>query len=484
MRSVTVEQPSERSGAHAVLGMRPGVSREFAALDNIVEGLEHVERQLAALQACRVDLLAAAEEWASGAAEAGIVYGSSHSQRLEYAHRTIVAEIAAALRESERTTNRKLSQAHGVARLRDTRKALHEGRIGLAHASVIAEACGSVPNEARAELEGILLPIALQKTPAILARKARAARERLHPEPIEERHRAARLERHVSYEADQDGMAWLHKYGPAPEIVREYETLTALGTRMQGPDEPRTLGQLRADILDDLILQGTIDEKLQRIDPGEAAVFAGGEGLGPNGKRRRNATRARRSARPRVLVIVPALTLLGESEEPAILDGYGPIDAQTARELAAEAPSFQRLLTHPVTGAVLALDRTTYRVPADLRRWVQARDGTCRAPGCNRSSTRTDLDHTLAWQDDGLTQDKNLASLCRPDHVKKHRLGWRVTQDDRAHLTWVSPTGRHYVTEPELAVGAPPTTSEPARPDRPRASLVGSVVNADTPPPF
>ena len=54
--------------------------------------------------------------------------------------------------------------------------------------------------------------------------------------------------------------------------------------------------------------------------------------------------------RARVLVTVPVLTLLGRSAEPA-LEGYGPIDIDTARELAAGAPGLVRILTHPETGA-------------------------------------------------------------------------------------------------------------------------------------
>ncbi|HEY5221829.1 MAG TPA: hypothetical protein VIJ18_02100, partial [Microbacteriaceae bacterium] len=46
--------------------------------------------------------------------------------------------------------------------------------------------------------------------------------------------------------------------------------------------------------------------------------------------------------------------------------------------LAAHAPSFTRLLTHPQTEAVLSVGRDSYRVPADLRQWLRIRDGLCR----------------------------------------------------------------------------------------------------------
>ena len=73
------------------------------------------------------------------------------------------------------------------------------------------------------------------------------------------------------------------------------------------------------------------------------------------------------------------MTLLGLSEEPASLDGYGPIDPDTAHRLCANAPGFYRLLTHPETGVVLPLGRDKYRIPRRLRRWLAVRDKTCRA---------------------------------------------------------------------------------------------------------
>ena len=123
---------------------------------------------------------------------------------------------------------------------------------------------------------------------------------------------------------------------------------------------------------------------------------------------------------PRVLITVPVLTLLGHTDEPAELDGYGPIPADTARHLAAHAPSFHRILTHPETGAYLSYSRTTYRVPADLARYLRTRDGTCRFPGCGRRATTCDLDHTVPWNPDGHTRHDNLAHLCRRHHRLKH----------------------------------------------------------------
>ncbi|MFB8371509.1 DUF222 domain-containing protein, partial [Pseudarthrobacter sp. NPDC055928] len=59
-----------------------------------------------------------------------------------------------------------------------------------------------------------------------------------------------------------------------------------------------------------------------------------------------------------VLVTVPVLALMGLTDEPATLDGYGPIPASMARSLVADgAGSFHRVLTDPRNGAPLEIGR-------------------------------------------------------------------------------------------------------------------------------
>jgi len=124
-----------------------------------------------------------------------------------------------------------------------------------------------------------------------------------------------------------------------------------------------------------------------------------------------------------VAVTVPVLTLLG-GNEPGILNGHWPIDAETARKLAADAPSFIRLLTHPVSSAVLDLDRTAYRPPADLKRWVGIRDYQCDFPGCGRLAKSCDLDHLTSRVAGGATSESNLHALWRDHHRVKHESKW------------------------------------------------------------
>jgi hypothetical protein len=71
-----------------------------------------------------------------------------------------------------------------------------------------------------------------------------------------------------------------------------------------------------------------------------------------------------------------------EAADAAELEGYGPIDAATARRLASLAPTWERILTDLATGAALGVGRTGYRPPAALRRYLAHRDRGCIFPGC------------------------------------------------------------------------------------------------------
>ncbi|MCU1577708.1 MAG: hypothetical protein JWP70_2412, partial [Leifsonia sp.] len=103
-----------------------------------------------------------------------------------------------------------------------------------------------------------------------------------------------------------------------------------------------------------------------------------------------------------------------------------------------------------------SVGRESYRVPQDLKNWLQVRDVTCRFPGCSRQAAQCEIDHTRDWAHDGQTRHDNLAHLCKSHHTLKHNTDWQVTQarDGTGNLTWTSPTGRDYTTEPEIRIRA------------------------------
>jgi hypothetical protein len=188
--------------------------------------------------------------------------------------------------------------------------------------------------------------------------------------------------------------------------------------------DTRSLDELRADIFCDLLLTGAPTAHGDRDAMG---AISG-----------------------RVQVTIPVLTVLGAGQEPALLAGYGPIDLETACLLAAQAPGWDRVMTHPHTGTPLAVDR--YTPSAELRRFLAVRDEHCRFPGCRMPIWRCDVDHTVDAAKGGPTSEPNLANLCRRHHTLKHASDWQVRQLGGGVLEWTSLTGRRYLDRPPATV--------------------------------
>ncbi|MHA7207491.1 HNH endonuclease [Arthrobacter sp. MDT1-65] len=388
-------------------------------------------------------------------------------RRTNLADTTTATELACLLRIPERTAHRLVQHSAVLVNHHPrTHAALHAGTISWAHATTLLHEYTGLPATTAALLEDQLLPLAAETTTSRLARKARTLRTRLHPETLHQRAATATTRRRVDLEPDHDAMAWLHVHLPATDATAIDTRLTSTARSLQTPTETRTLTQLRTDILTDLLL----------TDPPPCTPCTGCTGCTGSGTAGGSESASNGGVGPRIRahvnVTVPVLTLLGVDDAPADLEGYGPIPADIARRLAAHAPSFTRILTHPETGAVLSVGRTTYTVPADLKHWLRVRDQTCRHPGCTIPASRCDLDHTVPWSHHGPTNATNLASLCRKHHHLKTQGIWHYTQTHDTQnqhtpdtpgsptgtptgyntpgtLTATSPTGRTYTTEPD-----------------------------------
>lgn len=221
----------------------------------------------------------------------------------------------------------------------------------------------ALPEETLPAFESEILKTAADLNRPKLAARCRRLRERLHPETLTARRTRAAADRCVLFDPGQDGMAWLSAYLPAEQALAVHTSVDAAARGLRSRDDPRTLPQLRADVLADLLLSAT-----------------GSGGRADDGGATREGVQLPAA---KILVTVPVFFLMGLTDEPAELEGYGPIPAEAARELAANAPSFIRLLTHPYTGAVLGLDRNRYRPSEDLRIWVNTREKTCSFYGCS-----------------------------------------------------------------------------------------------------
>ncbi|MCP2031897.1 hypothetical protein L1277_001995 [Okibacterium sp. HSC-33S16] len=491
----------------------PEVSSQGAlnadALSALVDGIVTVNELIARAHATRALLIDQARAWSEVTARSVVVLGPPHTDAevQDLARRSFTWELASALRIPESTASSLIADSETLAQqLPATMDALAAGEISYRHAQAMVDQVTTLPVDARADFEHKVLPAAKSLTAAKFSARARKLRERTHPESITSRKRSAFEKRRMEFQADLDGMAWINLYQPAATAMAIYNSVRAEAMTLQRDDEPRTLTQLSLDVAVDHLLE-SVQHKLPRgaaprlecgcpapqdetgsvsgsaacaecersdsvgtelatsvddvVEVGASGPTAAAHGSRDRSDQRRNGPL--RGIRPTVIVTVPVLTLMGVSEEPAELEGYGPIDPETARQLAGEATSFMRLLVHPETGVPLSLGRDKYKIPKDLRLALELRDGTCRGYGCNRAASECDIDHTVDWQFSGRSDYANLASLCPPHHRLKHQTAWSVKQTGNGFLEWTSPLKRKYVTAPDavLPVWPPQLAGEP-----------------------
>ncbi|HEY8587909.1 MAG TPA: DUF222 domain-containing protein, partial [Naasia sp.] len=395
-------------------------------MDLSLRELEIVEEESRFYQAQRY--AGAAEAWQVFADQFGPDISTDRSSMQQ---RSFRAELATVLSIPEVTAENLLGRARIlVGSIADTFRAFEAGRISERHATILADAVAPLGPDDTAELERRALPHAEKLTAAKFARKVEHLREMIRPSEATERHREAVKERELYVQPAPNGMAWVHALMRSihAAAIDDYADKLANANASEGDDDDRTHIQRRLDAFVDLILdKGVI---LPPVDE-------------EHGLRQRQPS----GIVPTVHVTVPALTITGESDEPATLDGIGPIDPETARELIGCAPGMYRILTHPDTGVAVHFGRTRYQVPAELRRFLQVRDGTCRFPGCNRRAARCEVDHTKDWQHLGPSDAVNLGHLCKKHHALKHGSGWTVRQEPRSAVyAWTSPTGRAHTT--------------------------------------
>jgi len=97
-------------------------------------------------------------------------------------------------------------------------------------------------------------------------------------------------------------------------------------------------------------------------------------------------------------------------------------------------------LVETAAGEPLDLGRKTRTIPPALRRALQARDGGCRFPGCDRSRF-TEGHHVRHWADGGETKLANLVTLCGFHHRLVHEGGFGLSVTDDGVLVFTRPDG-------------------------------------------
>ncbi|WP_156109867.1 DUF222 domain-containing protein [Cryobacterium sp. MLB-32] len=290
-----------------------------------IDRVIYFEKVIAFAQAGKADAINDSYERALAVAETGKVSKDRWDGKYA-AHRGYVLELACALRIPQSTAQGTIRDSQCLMQaLPLTRKALLNGDISERHVRKMIDQVASIPALAQRDFEAALMPFAKTLTVAQFEVKARKVRERLHPESIAVRRAKCLADRRVQLFPGVDGLSTLWLSAASDDLQAIFNRVTDAAAGLKDKDETRTLGQLTADVATDLLLTGVTETGL-------------GAGI-----------------RATVNVTVPVLTLMGKSEEPAELEGYGPIDPETARRLAGTATSFTRILVHPETGVALSI---------------------------------------------------------------------------------------------------------------------------------
>jgi hypothetical protein len=147
---------------------------------------------------------------------------------------------------------------------------------------------------------------------------------------------------------------------------------------------------------------------------------------------------------------IPLTTLLGLTDFPGDLAGFGPVIADIARQVVAEQPDATwRFSIYDQLGELISHGITRRRPTAQDAAFIKARDRTCRAPGCRVAARHCDVDHTNDWASSKDSRRCNLACLCRKHHLFKHLTGCDLIQIKPGILGWTTPLGQRHVTRPE-----------------------------------
>ena len=379
-----------------------GVDIDLLTPDDRVTVLRALDRMAAHIAALRYRAMVAVTDAMEAPDQRG---------RLEAAE----AEIGAALHLTRRAASVELMTAWDLHhRHPQVRQALHAGHIDVRRARTLIDGTAHLNDAAARTVVAEVIDDAATLTTGQLKALVRRVCTETHPDDAKDRYNRSVEDRRVVMEPTHNGTADLLGLDfPPAKLAAGMRRVNTLARSLKTADEPRTMDQLRADVVCDLLM---------------------GTGV------------AGRAGRGTVDIRVDLETLAELSDAPGDLAGYGPVIADIARQVAdAQRDSEWRIvITDPETGDPIHVATTGYRPTAQQRRTVEALYRTCVFPGCRMPARDSDLDHRRPHASSGPTTVGNLAPLCRHHHGIRHRYGWKYERKPNGDHHWTSPLGHHY----------------------------------------
>jgi len=321
-------------------------------------------------------------------------------------------ELRAALQLTRRAADVELSFALDLRdRLPQVSEAFTAGLIDQRRArTIVCQTTHLNDDTARAVVDQIIDESPHLTTGQLTARIRKLALT-VEPDTARRRYEQAVEDRRVVLEPTDDGTANLCAFDLAPDqAIAARRHIDRLARNLRGSGETRSMDQLRADIYIDL-LRGTT--------------------TGNGGS---------------VEIRVDLETLIGLSNNPGELAGYGPVIDDIARRVIADNTEGEWRYTVTHQGHPVATGTTRRRPTTGQRRIVEATHTTCFFPGCRMPGTQCDIDHRIEWSKSHRTNVDDLAPFCRHDHVGRHKHGWSYQILPNGDIKWISPLGHTYIT--------------------------------------
>lgn len=246
--------------------------------------------------------------------------------------------------------------------------------------------------------------------PEAFCRRVKALIDRISGDLAARRHTRAMADRKVTRADAGDGMSWITALMPTIEADKIWGRLTATAKHLTKNERGgRTRDQIRADLF--------------------TAWLTG--------------TGTPTAVKTKIFITIPVQLLAGRPVpvEQARIVGGDTIDPLTAKQMFLDANAFHRVITDPIKGVVVDMDRRTYRPTRTQRDWLVLQHGTCSRDGCTRLAVDADVDHDRPWAHGGMTNLADLRPLCPRDHVHRHRTKaiYRTRPDRTVEVT--TPTG-------------------------------------------
>lgn len=382
-----------------------------------IRALEELVCTATAAQAALTDRLAAVRRSADATA------GVPAARR----GRDVVGLVAFARRESPHRASRHVGLARIVAsELPHTWHAWRTGRITEWTATLLARETACLALEHRLAVDATVAAdadhLARQGTAEVVA-AARTEAERLDVAACVKRRRRAESERHVTLRPAPDTMTWFGALLPVKQGVALYAALARAADSARATGDERSRGQVMADAL---VARGTAAAEGRGDAPAEVGVQLG--------------------------LVMSDQTLFETTDEPAHLDGYGPIPAELAREIVAGALRaeqrvwLRRLYTAPTSGELVAADAHGRLFPAALARLIRLRDRICRTTWCGAPIRH--IDHAEDHARGGRTSRINGQGLCEACNHAKQGTGWQARPGPDGAVETRLPTGHTMTTRP------------------------------------